>query len=196
MHNEDLALARQILSGDEQVFNEFFEQYFPRLYRFGLSRLDDESLIEDMVQNTMMKAMKSMKTYRGEASMFTWLCQICRNEINMHYRKVSRAAPEVPADDDLIRPILEQLESEESLISEVQAEQTRRLVIEVLDFLPRNYGTALEWKYIWGLSVVEIAKRLELTELAAQSLLARARTAFRKAIDEISPQLNQAGQTS
>ena len=123
--------------------------------------------------------------------MFTWLCQICRNEINGYFRKLSRSVPVVPQDDDAIRPILESLESDESDTPEGMFEgvQMKRLIQEVLDHLPANYGDALEWKYIEGFSVSEIAERLEVTDLAAQSLLARARTAFRDALVKISPQL-------
>ena len=48
-----------------------------------------------------------------------------------------------------------------------------------LDLLPRPYGDVLTWKYIEGLSVVEIAERLGSTAKAAESLLTRARVAFR-----------------
>jgi RNA polymerase sigma-70 factor (ECF subfamily) len=55
------------------------------------------------------------------------------------------------------------------------------LVRLVLDHLPARYGDALEWKYVEGLGVKEIARRLEVTPLAAESLLGRARRAFRSA---------------
>ena len=196
IHKDDLELARSLMSGDERRFDQFFEQFFPRLYRFAITRMSDEDSVEDIVQSTMMNAIKGLKNYRGEAAMFTWLCQICRNEINMHYRKLSRSVPEVAADDENIRPILELLETDENMNPDDQLlqVQTRRLITEVLDFLPYNYGRALEWKYVWGLSVAEIATRLELTDLATQSLLSRARTAFRKAIIQISPQLTHAMQ--
>ena len=190
MHTDDLKLARSLVAGDEKVFNQFFEQFFPRLYRFAYSRMSDESIIEDVVQSTLMNAMRSMKNYRGEASMFTWLCQICRNEIAMTYRKLGKSVPTVTADDDAIRPILESLESESATPEQHYLDlEARKLITEVLDFLPGNYGKALEWKYVLGLSVVEIANRLELTELATQSLLARARTSFRNALNQISPEL-------
>ena len=123
--------------------------------------------------------------------MFTWLCQICRNEIAGYYRKLSRSVPVVAADDESIRPVLESLEADEEMSPDFQFEsrEAKQLIQEVLDFLPGNYGNALEWKYIHGFSVTEIAGRLEVTELAAQSLLARARTAFRQAVLQISPQL-------
>jgi RNA polymerase sigma-70 factor (ECF subfamily) len=191
LHAEDLKLARRLVAGDEKMFNQFFEQFFPRLYRFAYSRMSDESIIEDVVQSTLMNAMRSMKNYRGEASMFTWLCQICRNEIAMTYRKLGKSVPTVTADDDAIRPILESLESESITPEQHYLDlEARKLITEVLDFLPGNYGKALEWKYVLGLSVVEISNRLELTELATQSLLARARTSFRNALNQISPALN------
>jgi|TARA_B100001105_G_scaffold254308_1_gene249786 RNA polymerase sigma-70 factor (ECF subfamily) len=172
------------------MFNQFFEQFFPRLYRFAFSRLSDESIVEDVVQSTLMNAMRGMKNYRGEASMFTWLCQICRNEIATIYRKQGKSVLTVTADDDAIRPILESLESESATPEQHYLDlEARNLLAEVLDFLPGNYGKALEWKYVLGLSVTEIANRLGLTELATQSLLARARTSFRNALNQISPEL-------
>ncbi len=61
-------------------------------------------------------------------------------------------------------------------------EQVSRVVAATLDALPGRYGEALEWKYIDGLSVREIAVRLKLGEKAAESLLTRARESFRDAI--------------
>ena len=55
-----------------------------------------------------------------------------------------------------------------------------RLIQVALDRLPARYGDALEWKYVEGLSVKEISARLKLGREATQSLLARARRAFRE----------------
>ncbi|MEX0943789.1 MAG: RNA polymerase sigma factor [Pseudomonadales bacterium] len=195
-HEKDLALARSLVKGDEAQFNAFFDDFFPRLYRFALTRLEsDEQAAKDVVQATLMNAVRAMSSYRGEAAMFTWLCQICRNEINGHFRRLARSVPVVPQDDDAIRPILESLETADADSPEAgyQGLQLRRLIQEVLDFLPSNYGQALEWKYIEGVSVTEIAQRLNVTELAAQSMLARARNAFRDALKKLSPQLFSEG---
>ena len=54
-----------------------------------------------------------------------------------------------------------------------------RLVQVALDQLPAHYGNALEWKYLEGLSVKQIAGRLKLSPKAVESLLTRAREAFR-----------------
>jgi DNA-directed RNA polymerase specialized sigma24 family protein len=57
----------------------------------------------------------------------------------------------------------------------------------VLDALPAHYANALEWKYLEELSVAEIAGRLGLGEKAAESLLTRARAAFRDAFTTLKP---------
>jgi len=67
----------------------------------------------------------------------------------------------------------------------LQKKETARLVQVVLDRLPGHYGDALEWKYIEGLSVAEIASRLGVATKATESLLARARVAFRDAFSAL-----------
>ena len=126
---------------------------------------------------------------RGEAALYTWFCQICRNVIADHYRRGGRSSGRVALIEDLpnARAILESLAAPAADEPESGAvrEQLCRVVAATLDALPGRYGDALEWKYIDGLSVREIARRLGLGEKAAESLLTRARESFRTAIGEI-----------
>jgi len=62
----------------------------------------------------------------------------------------------------------------------MRRDETARLVHLLLDRLPPRYAAALEWKYIEGLSVAEIAARFDLTTKATESMLTRAREAFRE----------------
>ena len=74
-----------------------------------------------------------------------------------------------------------------------------RLVQATVDTLPDRYSDVLEWKYVDGLSVDEIAAQLNIGVKAAESLLTRARTAFRDAIGavaEVSDILHPPGQGS
>jgi RNA polymerase sigma-70 factor (ECF subfamily) len=63
--------------------------------------------------------------------------------------------------------------------AELRRHELQSLVQTTLDALPGRYGDALEWKYVEGLSVAEIAARLGVGVKAAESLLTRARKAFR-----------------
>lgn len=189
VHRADIAQAKSLLSGDEREFTRFFNDYYPRLYRFALLRCNgDTGYAEDLAQASLMNAMRGMANYRGDASMFSWLCQICRNEMSAQHRREARSVPTLAAEDDTILPLLEMLESDEHQNPDANAERVQLIQVlrEILDRLPANYGDALEWKYVHGESVTEISERLGITTLAAQSLLARARTSLRDALKRLS----------
>ena len=189
MHNrDDYKLVQRVLAKDRKAFEEFFETYFARLYRFCLGRMSDPASCEDVVQEALFKALRNLATYRGEASLFTWLCQICRNEMSNWYQKHGRKDEvSVSLDDDpSIRAALESLESNDDIVERLA---TEKLVKLTLDYLPDKYGKALEWKYMEGLSVDEIANRLGVGAIAAQSLLARARQAFRQGFRDVQQEL-------
>ena len=59
---DDQTLAARALRGDERAFSELFETYFPRLFRFALRRVTDEDIAEDLVQSTLIKAMRSLSS--------------------------------------------------------------------------------------------------------------------------------------
>lgn len=180
----DKALVKRMLSGEETAFEEFFSSYFPALFRFALARLgQSQDLAEEVVQATLAKAIPKLATYRGEAALFTWLCTFCRHEIGACFERQNRAPQLLQLAEDApeIRSALESLSALETGGPEEAARrgEVKRLVQVILDSLPPRYGNALEWKYIEGLSVKEIADRLDVGPKAAESLLTRARQAFR-----------------
>ncbi len=182
---EDRRLVKRLLAHDEQAFNAFFDGYFPRLYRFARTRLgDDPDTTKEIVHVTLSKAIRKLGTYRGEAAFFTWLCTICRNEINDYFERVARERKHVVLTEDLpdVRAAVDALAAPESdePESNFRRLETTRLIQVALDQLPSHYGNALEWKYIYGFSVEEIAEKLGVGLDAAQSLLARAKRAFQE----------------
>ena len=187
---EDRQLVKRLLAGEERAFSEFFASYFPRLYRFALTRTgEDQEAARDVVQETMIRAIRSLHGYRGEAALFTWLCQICRSRLSEHYARNRReAARFVPVEDDpQVQAALDALQAGSDTDPETAAHQREvaRLVQVALDSLPARYASVLEWKYVEGLSVQAIAARLELGFPAAQSLLQRARAAFREGFETL-----------
>ncbi|HSK80864.1 MAG TPA: sigma-70 family RNA polymerase sigma factor [Thermoanaerobaculia bacterium] len=180
----DRELARRMLAGDERAFGEFFDGHFPGLYRFALTRLDrDEAAAEEVAQAALCKAISKLSTWRGEATLFTWLCTFCRHEISAFCQRNRRAPHQVGLVEDLpeVRAALESLPASlrEGPGEALDRKELGRLVQVALDRLPPHYGDALEWKYLEGLAVKEIAARLGLSAKAAESLLVRARDAFR-----------------
>jgi RNA polymerase sigma-70 factor (ECF subfamily) len=182
-YSEDRALAKRLRAGDEVALEEFFDSYFDPLYRFAFNRVDqDVELAKEIAQATFCKMIEKIGTYRGEASLFSWLCAICRFEISGHFRRARRALPALSfvEDSDPVRGVLESLASGgDDPESALLRREVARLVHLTVDHLPPHYGQILEWKYSDGLSVKQIAERLDTSPKAAESLLTRARQAFR-----------------
>jgi RNA polymerase sigma-70 factor, ECF subfamily len=187
---DESELIRRMLAGEQRAFDAFFDGHFGRLFRFALPRLGgDVEATREVVQSTLGKAMRKLSHYRGEAALFTWLCQICRREVVDHLRSHRRHADRIVLIDDQpdLRAAIESIEAPEEydLVKTHGRAEVGRLVQAVLDRLPSRYGDALEWKYVEGHSVEEIGQRLGIGHAAAQSLLARARAAFRDALERV-----------
>ncbi len=184
---EDRALVRRLIAGDERAFDVFSDTYIPALYRFALYRLDgDADLAQEIVQATLCRAIAKLASFRGEAALMTWLCACCRTEIAAHFRRRSRMGREVELEADCT--VLNggwnsrDLEGPEQ---DLLSKEAAQLVHIALDLLPARYGQALEWKYLEDLSVKEIAGRLNLSPKAAESLLTRARQSFRERYERL-----------
>ncbi len=183
MHESDRQLVQRMLNGEESAFKAFFDLYAPRLASFAARRSSfAEATIEDIVQTTLVKAIRNLSRFRGDSAIFTWLCGICGKEIINQHRKTLRQGEIVG-----INETTEQLETvlwiraeELDPASEIELAEHRRAVARTLNQLPANYSRALELKYGDDLSVDDIASILGVTTIAAQSLLARARLAFKK----------------
>jgi RNA polymerase sigma-70 factor (ECF subfamily) len=131
----------------------------------------------------LSRAVNKLDTYRNEGPLFSWLCTFCRYEISSHFKKAGRNVAEVALADDVpeVRHALETLALERRDDPEraLQQREFEQHVHDTLDALPSRYGDVLEWKYVQGLSVEEIAGRLHVGVKAAESMLTRAREAFR-----------------
>ena len=181
--SDDLALVKRMMWGDQDAFERFFASSFPPLYRFAAARLPEPEAAEEVVQAALSRAVMKLGTFRGEAALLTWLHTFCRHEISAWYEKHARRSREIDLVEELpeIRAALESLAHDADPLQHLRRDELRRLVQATLDALPARYGDALEWKYIDGLAVAEIAERLGVGVKAAESVLTRARNAFREA---------------
>ena len=171
--------------GDQRAFNEFFETYAPRLISFAVRRSSlDPVAIEDVVQMTMINAMRNLGSYRGGAALFTWLCTICRNQITDACRSAARHR-NVQSLDDLTddRPLatIVELTDFRDPLDECEIDSMRAAVRRVINSLPVHYARILELRFGDELQGHEIARTLQMTDDAAESLLTRARQAFKSA---------------
>ncbi len=169
-------------AGDQQAFGTFFHTHAGRLAGFAARRCAlDAAALEDVVQQTMINAVRNLAAFRGESSLFTWLCQICRNQLADIRRKAARQPPVDSLDtitaERAAVPI--QLIDFRDPLEASSADAVRAAIRRTVNRLPPRYVRVLELKYGDDLPVEEIAVTLGQSQAAVQSLLARARRAFK-----------------
>jgi RNA polymerase sigma-70 factor (ECF subfamily) len=183
LYEDDRKLVKRMLAGDQRAFDAFFAAYAQRLAAFAGRRSNmSPAGLEDVVQNSLIKAMRNLSSFRGDAALFTWLCEICRHELISTHRKWARRPEHDSLDcSSYVRDTVLELRapSEFEPPNELALDEHRGAIAVTLNGLPERYARALEWKYGDGFSVQQIARMLGLSTVAAQSLLARAREAFK-----------------
>ena len=177
-------LVDRMRRGDQRAFEQFFDTYASRLAAFAARRSAlDAAGLEDVVQVTMINAMRGLGSFRGGSALFTWLCQICRNHLADLRRKAARQ-PKTQSVDELMAAnptaTIVELTDFRDPLDECAESSERSEVRRVVNGLPASYSRILELRFGDDLTVPEIARILQLSESAAESRLVRARQAFRE----------------
>jgi RNA polymerase sigma-70 factor (ECF subfamily) len=171
-------IVQDVLSGKKGVATAFYRQHASNLRRYLSAKLP-ESEVEEILQDTFLSAFDSLALYRGESNISTWLISIARHEVTDFYRKrYVRAAVEKTA------PLFESMVSE--ILSpefEWEKKKVEKRFFSAYHSLSKQYQDVLSYKYELSMSVKEIAERMKLSFKATESLLFRARLAFREAYE-------------
>jgi RNA polymerase sigma-70 factor, ECF subfamily len=161
----------------QAAFDAWYEATLPRVFGYVFSRCGrDRDLAEELTQLTFVDAVRSRAAFAGRSDAFTWLCAIARHKLADHYRRL---------DDEERRHLrlVERVRS--SSEGDTGADVAEREAISrALERLPALQRAVLVFTALDGLSVREAAALLERSEAATESLLHRARVAFRQAYAE------------
>jgi len=82
----DLELVARVLSGSREHFDELYDGYFQRVYRFAIKRLRDPAEAEDVTQEVFETVFRVLPSYRGDSSLLVWIFGITRNKVNRRFR--------------------------------------------------------------------------------------------------------------
>lgn len=155
----------------EAVIRQMIDEHQTALLRLCYLYLHDVQLAEDAVQETFIKAMRTLEEFRGEATMKTWLTRIamrtcCDMRRTFWFRRVDRRiTPEI-----LPEPVQETAEDESAL------------TIAVMN-LPKKAREVILLYYYQDMNVSEIAQTLGVTQPTVSYRLRRAREKLRKELE-------------
>jgi RNA polymerase sigma-70 factor, ECF subfamily len=171
----DVALLADVAAGRAEAVQRLLDTVAPIVYGFLHARVGgDDAAAEDLLQETLLEAVRSAGGYRGDAALSTWLCAIARRRLARHYERerrdeVARSGLRLVADLDTVRP-------DDEL-------ETRDEVVRALGRLSPLHRQVLVLKYLDGLPVEQIAGELGRTRVQVQSLLQRARENLRRELE-------------
>ena len=184
----DLDLANMVAAGDPGAFEVLMRRHNGALYRTARSIVRDDAEAEDIVQESYLLAYRKMASFRGDASLATWLTRIVVNEATGRLRKTRRRAdiidlrPGMHDADDVEEAMSEERAAPETPDTAALRAEARRLVEARIDALPDQLRTVFMLRAVEDLSVQETAAALGIPEATVRSQYFRARGLLREAL--------------
>jgi RNA polymerase sigma-70 factor, ECF subfamily len=167
----DAELLRRARASDADAWRTLYVRYLPMVWRRAHALVGDLHAAEDVTAETMLALVRNLDQLEGDAaSVGSWLISVVQRRAADHHRAAYRAREKCAAAAE---------STAETRPGPLEVEETRREVLRALDGLPERQRVALEWKYLEGLGVREIAERLGESERAVEAVLYRARRGFR-----------------
>jgi RNA polymerase sigma-70 factor (ECF subfamily) len=154
---------------DSSSLDRLVLAHLPAALRFATRLVGDPDTAEDLVQEALVRVVRSWSGFRGEAAFRTWLFRIVINVFRDSLRRSSRADESLPGADDVVDARLD-----DPAQAAATAELGQRVAHEVSRLPPRQREVLVLSAYE-GLSTAEIAAVLEISEANVHSTLFAAR---------------------
>jgi RNA polymerase sigma-70 factor (ECF subfamily) len=163
------ALRSAVLAGDEQAWRSLYDAHFDALFTYVLWRCGGlRESAEEVVQETWLTAVRRIRRFDPDAGAFGgWLRGIAVNVLRNHFRRIRR------------RPLPPETRNGEPADAELERRDRAERVARALAELSERHEAVLRAKYLDGRCVADIAAEWNETPKAIESLLTRAREAFR-----------------
>jgi RNA polymerase sigma-70 factor (ECF subfamily) len=179
-------LIRRILGGEMDAFYELVRPYQRALFVSALALLKNDADAEEVAQEAVLKAFKSLAHFRQESKFSTWLIQICINEAKLKLRKDRRHLYESIDEgqqNDEGNYIPKDFADWREIPSEaLEQKELRGELIRAMDSLPEIYRSVLILRDVQHLSINETAKVLGISASNVKTRLLRARLQMRDAL--------------
>ena len=155
-------------------FEEIYETYVRRVYRFLLALTGDPSEAEELTQQTFYQAFLHIEQFQGRSSLFTWLCQIGKNEWFRECRRLRRFT-----DEDI-----EEIAADKAIDVELVKKDESRRAVFVLCQLEQPYRDVVILRIYGQLAFSQIALLFEKTESWAKVTFFRGKEKLKKIMEE------------
>lgn len=180
----DAALVERVQRGDQRAFEMLVVKYQRRIERLIARMVRDTDLVEDIAQETFIRAYRALPNFRGESAFYTWLYRIGVNTAKKALLGLKRdplvteaALASMDEDDDSSR-VENEMTSGETPETLMASRQVAETVNEAIEALSEDLRQAITLREIEGLSYEEISEMMNCPIGTVRSRIFRAREAI------------------
>lgn len=183
--NRDQDLVRAFQAGDRAAFDKLVIKHKDRIFSLCYWFLGDKEEANDSAQETFIKAYQSLRKFRFESALFTWLYRIaantCKNRLkSLDYRQKKRMVyVNNPGETEDKKPITEIHDELCSPMKELEKKERMLLIQNAISSLPVDQRTVVVLRDIEGLSYEEVSDLTGWNLGTVKSKLSRARLQLR-----------------
>jgi RNA polymerase sigma-70 factor (ECF subfamily) len=187
---DEKLLVQKAQSGDFDAFSTLVDAHKGRIFALALKITGNEQDAEDIVQETLLKAIDNIDKFRGESAFGSWLYAIALNQAKRHYGEEKRAEL-LPIEDYLPSVGAGDMHSSAKLFDWLdphkilESDELRSIIDNALSELPPRYREVFLLRYYEELPVKEIAAITKQSVASAKSRILRARLALRDMLSQI-----------
>ena len=169
---DDNELVKRVCMGETQLFRLLIERHQQHIFNLCYRMLRHFEDADDATQDTFLKAYRSLKQFRGDARLKTWLCRIARNECLNRLRHENMASLDQQLTTDYSFQIADLTPSPLELIEQ---QETQSIVHDAINKLPHQYRLVIALFHLNGLSYEEISQVMEIPMGTVKTHIFRAR---------------------
>ena len=179
----DAALVERAVAGDQKAFELLVIKYQRRVQRLIGRMVRDVDLVEDIAQETFIRAYRALAQFRGEAQFYTWLYRIAVNTAKKALMDLKRN-PTVSEnayksdDDDETSPVENELTTSETPEAVLASKEIAEIINTAMESLPEELRQAITLREIEGLTYEEISEAMNCPIGTVRSRIFRAREAI------------------
>lgn len=192
MHNQDIIatesiadneIITRVLAGEKNLYALLVRRYNQRLYRIGISIINDDAEVEDVMQVAYIKAYENLKKFAFKSSFSTWLTRILINESLLRIKKSKQS---LTINNDMIEKQIYQQSSGASQTPLMKVINTElKLALETAIYqLPEKYRTVFIMREIEDMNVAETQACLDLSEVNVKVRLNRAKAMLQNSLSK------------
>lgn len=168
----DEEIVERVVNGEQHLYEQLMRKYNSRMYRIGMSIINDDKEAEDIMQTAYINAYRQLKSFQGRSSFATWLTRILIYEALLHKKrnlKLQKVLMEKPDNDY----------HNDTPLNGLMNKELKGLIESAVAKLPEKYRVVFVMREIQEMSTTETMEALNLGESNVKIRLSRAKEMLR-----------------